>query len=877
MSLPFAKVKEEALSRAKTLIPALLPGGRWQGAEWVAINPKRKDSKAGSLSINSATGIWKDFASGDGGADLISLHAWVHGMGQGEACKVLAADFGIKTDGQAEPKDEPAPRYPRPILPVPEGVPALAQRKGEEGRWEYRDAEGRLLFLRVRTPDPAKGKAVITWTWCETGPGMAEWRPKAPDKPWPVYGLDRLARNPEARVLVVEGEKTADAAERIFPGMVAVTSGSVDSAASAGWEALAGREVWIWRDADEAGLKYQYKVAELLLGVTKTVRQVALPDAITAWRKPGKNKPGGWDLADPAPAGVDLQAILDGAKAAGQGPGATPKQCCKPQEWPEAQPLYLQVESQPYPIDALPNVIRAAVQEVQGFVQAPVPLVASSALAALSLATQTHWDMKRADTLSGPVSLFLLTIADSGERKSTCDGFFTKVLRAYEVQQAEIAKPLLKDFQAALGAWEEKKNGLKDALRSEAKKGNDTQAIEEVLRDLEHQKPDAPLVPKLIYADATPEQLKWSLAKIWPSGAVLSSEGGIVFGACGMRGESLMMHLATLDLLWDGADITTDRRTSDSFVLRGARLSIAIQVQEPVLRAFFKNSGDLPRAAGFLARCLIAWPESTQGLRFFTDPPVSWPYLGAFNRRIDALLKLQAPIDENGALHPAELVFTPEAKAEWAAFHDRVERDLPSGERLHEIRDVASKIADNAARIAALFHAFKGDPGNAVGLDSFRSAVAIAEWHLNEAKRFLGGLALPAGLVDAARLESWLIARCKKIGSNTVPTHDIQQFGPSGLREKAKIEIALGELVELGRAQSTVEGRRKFIALNPSILSPVEPATAISATFATDGVKEVQNHGNSSRNSRNSSSNPAAPNDRIPFRPVSGETFEKDI
>ncbi len=320
MSLPFEVVNREALDRAKTLLPAWLPGGSWRGAEWVALNPKRKDTKAGSLSINSSTGKWKDFASKDGGADLIALYAWANGLGQAEACKALAGEFGIKVDGKAETKAEPAPRYPRPILPVPEGVPALGRRTGEEGRWEARDAEGRLLLVRVRTPHPVNGKAVITWTWCETGPGMAEWRAKAPEKPLPLYGLDRLARNPEARVLVVEGEKTADAAERIFPGVVAVTSGSSDSAASAGWEALAGREVWIWRDADEAGLKYQDKVAELLLGIAKTVRQVALPDAVTAWTKPGKDKPGGWDLADPCPAGVDLQVVLDAGKQAEPAP-----------------------------------------------------------------------------------------------------------------------------------------------------------------------------------------------------------------------------------------------------------------------------------------------------------------------------------------------------------------------------------------------------------------------------------------------------------------------------------------------------------------------------------------------------------------------------
>ena len=320
MTLPFKSVNCEALCRAKTLLPDWLPGGGWQGSEWVALNPKRKDTKAGSLSINGITGVWKDFASGEGGGDVISLYAWLHGVGHGEACKLLAADFGIKTDGQAKPNAEPALSYPRPLLPVPGGAPTLAHRNGEEGRWEYRDAEGRLLFLRVRTHDPVKGKAVITWTWCETGPERAEWRAKAPDKPRPLYGLDRLARNPEARVIVVEGEKSADAAERIFPDMVAVTSGSADSVSSAGWDVLAGRDVWAWPDADVAGEGYAVKVTSLLASVAASVRMVILPEALKAWVKPGKNNPGGWDLADPAPDGVNLQAILDEAKPVEQTP-----------------------------------------------------------------------------------------------------------------------------------------------------------------------------------------------------------------------------------------------------------------------------------------------------------------------------------------------------------------------------------------------------------------------------------------------------------------------------------------------------------------------------------------------------------------------------
>ena len=112
--------------------------------------------------------------------------------------------------------------------------------------------------------------------------------------------------------------------------------------------------------------------------------------------------------------------------------------------WPEPHLLAAKIEPEPYPLDALPDTIRAAVEEVAGFVKAPAALVASSALAALSLACQAHIDAKRAEKLHGPVGLFLLTIADSGERKSTCDGFFVSPIRQYQEEQAEAMKPAIK-------------------------------------------------------------------------------------------------------------------------------------------------------------------------------------------------------------------------------------------------------------------------------------------------------------------------------------------------------------------------------------------------------------------------------------------------
>ena len=483
--------------------------------------------------------------------------------------------------------------------------------------------------------------------------------------------------------------------------------------------------------------------------------------------------------------------------------------------WPEPQPLAAKVEPEPYPIDALPDIIRAAVAEVAGFVKAPLPMVASSALAALSLAIQAHVDAKRAEKLHGPVGLFLLTIADSGERKSTCDGFFTKAIQDYEEAQSDAAKPILKNHKAAIESWEAKRGGIKDKIRQLAKENKPTSGLESALRDLEHDKPEQPRIPRLLYADATPEALAYGLAKNWPSGGVVSAEGGIVFGSHGMGKDSVMRNLGLLNQLWDGTSLTIDRRTSESFTVRGARLTVALQVQEPTLREFFTRSGALARGTGFLARFLVAWPESTQGFRPFTEAPANWPHLAAFHQRIAAILDQPAPIDDEGALTPPMLPLTVEAKAAWVEYHDAIEAMLPNGGELYDVRDVASKTADNAVRLAALFQHFEG-AGGAIGVDAFEGASNIAAWHLNEARRFFGELALPAELADAARLDSWLIEYCRREQTHLVRKNHTRQHGP--LRDGAALDAAIRELANLDRVRLVKDGKRLTIHVNPALV-----------------------------------------------------------
>ncbi|TXG97381.1 MAG: DUF3987 domain-containing protein [Rhodocyclaceae bacterium] len=484
--------------------------------------------------------------------------------------------------------------------------------------------------------------------------------------------------------------------------------------------------------------------------------------------------------------------------------------------WPDPHPLAAKIEPEPYPLDALPDTIRAAVEEVAGFVKAPAALVASSALAALSLACQAHIDAKRAEKLHGPVGLFLLTIADSGERKSTCDGFFASAIRQYQEEQAEAMKPAIKEYQAAIAAWEAERDGILSAVKDAGKKGKPTDKLRGDLAQLQQDKPEPPRVPRLILGDETPENLAWSLAKLWPSAGVLSSEAGVVFGSHGMGKDSAMRNMALLNVLWDGGAHSIGRRTSESFTVRGARLTMGLMIQETTLREYFSKSGGLARGTGFLARFLVAWPESTQGQRPFTEAPANWPHLAAFHRRIAAILNQPAPIDEEGALSPAMLSLAPDAKAAWVEYHDAIESELASGGELYDVRDVASKSADNAARLAALFQQFEHGMGSAVGLDSLERASRITAWHLSEARRFFGELALPGELADAARLDSWLIEHCRQARTHMAGKNHVRQHGP--LRDGARLDAAIRELAELDRLRLVKDGKRLTIHLNPALL-----------------------------------------------------------
>jgi DNA primase len=97
--IDFAEINRAALSAFPAVLARLLPEGKRVGAELVALNPRRADRRLGSFKVNRYNGRWADFATGAKGGDPISLVAYLAGVSQSEAARLLAQMLGIDAGG----------------------------------------------------------------------------------------------------------------------------------------------------------------------------------------------------------------------------------------------------------------------------------------------------------------------------------------------------------------------------------------------------------------------------------------------------------------------------------------------------------------------------------------------------------------------------------------------------------------------------------------------------------------------------------------------------------------------------------------------------------------------------------------------------------
>ena len=139
------------------------------------------------------------------------------------------------------------------------------------GLYLYSDQDGNILYVRLRMDYPNGDKWIRPLSRNSAG-DWTELKEPTLTNGKPLYQLDRLAKEPDKTVFIVEGEKCADALNKL--GLLATTSGGAGSANDANWQILAGREVTIWADNDLAGFQYAEAVAYKLTRINAKVKHI---------------------------------------------------------------------------------------------------------------------------------------------------------------------------------------------------------------------------------------------------------------------------------------------------------------------------------------------------------------------------------------------------------------------------------------------------------------------------------------------------------------------------------------------------------------------------------------------------------------------------
>jgi putative DNA primase/helicase len=332
--LNFDEINAAAISNLESLVMEWLPEVRREGRELKVSS--LAGGKGRSLSINRDTGVWSDFAGGGGGSDPISLLAAIRGCRMLDAAKELAEKLraGITyreaplVDSRSSGGGGNDEWTALPHAPATASMPSIRHKRlGSPVKlWRYLDRDGVTVLGYVArfefTEDGVSKKDVMPISWCRHNDGRETWRMKAFLKPRPLYGLDRLAAQPDAPVLIVEGEKCADID---VPGWVLVSwPGGSKAVHLADWSHIANRRVWVWPDADrktwddkeaDEAAKHGQKPGDEKpremqpgwMAAQRVIEKCPWVQLIT----PPDGKPDGWDIADAVADGVAVKPMLD--------------------------------------------------------------------------------------------------------------------------------------------------------------------------------------------------------------------------------------------------------------------------------------------------------------------------------------------------------------------------------------------------------------------------------------------------------------------------------------------------------------------------------------------------------------------------------------
>jgi hypothetical protein len=420
-----------------------------------------------------------------------------------------------------------------------------------------------------------------------------------------------------------------------------------------------------------------------------------------------------------------------------------------------------------YPLDALGPLTDAARGIATG-VQCSPALAGHAVLAAAALLAQGVANVRGADGRTKPLSLYALTVVQSGDGKDSADGVAFHAIREYQ------------------------RDATKAYRRIVARSGKD---------DI------PPPEPYRVTRDITAEGLRRAYEKGVSSQGVYSTEAATMLVGHALSQENRIKTAATLCGLWDGTGFSVARAGAGRFERHGTRLSMHLMVQPAAVSEVMSDAALMQ--IGFWPRFLLTWPEPLQPRKYRPFRPERSPSIVAFWQRCNELLHLPLQ-DDNDKLPPLEL--DEGAVAVLAPFLEECEQRCRRGD-WQPIQPFGLRGAELAVRIAGVQTAFAGR--DVVDAECAERSIVLVRHSLRSWQVAVGGGATDPVAAHALMLFQWLLncGRPIKVG-------DILRLGPSALRSKGRRNAALGRLSEAGLV--TVRGGT--VTVLPLDADPANPA-----------------------------------------------------
>jgi hypothetical protein len=448
-----------------------------------------------------------------------------------------------------------------------------------------------------------------------------------------------------------------------------------------------------------------------------------------------------------------------------------------------------------FPIDALGELLGNAARGIHDVIQAPLAMCAQSVLGASALTVQAHADVELPTQQVRPVSLYLLSVAATGERKTAVDEEALRPIRRHERALAQTYDAQMPYWQNRLDVWKQAREKiLKDRSIEDDEKRVRLAAL--------GPEPARPLEPVVLCGDPTVEGLIKLLARGQPSMGLFSAEGGQFVGGHGMSADHRLKTAAAFSELWDARPIKRIRAGDEILVLRGRRVSAHLMMQPNVSALLLADA--MLAEQGLLSRLLIAAPESLTGTRFARDPlPASDMAIKTYEDRLVAIFDEPLPLapGKTNELEPRAVVLTGAARKEWFAFADATERRMAPGGDYESIRGLGNKLAEQAARIAGVLALVDDVQVSEIDKSQLEAGIALAEYYAAEALRLHAAGMDDPDLLLAERLLTWLQA-----WQGPISLPDIYQRGPRPIRNVATAERIVRILEEHGHLRREPNG-----------------------------------------------------------------------